>query len=284
MVARNAAIIQARYSASRLPGKVMADIGGEPMLVRVVERTRRAKSIDKVVVATTTHPADDVVEKLCLDRGYECFRGSQQDVLDRYYQAAVYVNAGIIVRITADCPLIDPDVIDDTVFAFCGKLEPREDIELVSVPLHPPDIVPPAGNDHLYDFAANRLPPPWKRTYPMGLDTEVCTFHALERAWKEANLPHHREHVMPYLYEKEGRFRILLVNHKPDYGALRWAVDTREDLEFVRGIYSFFKNRDEFSWKGILALLELQPELADINANVRQKNYDEIDSRQNQHT
>jgi spore coat polysaccharide biosynthesis protein SpsF len=280
MTDRFIAFVQARYEASRLPGKVMADIGGEPMLVRVVERAIRANTLERVVIATSTDAEDDVIENLCIERGYDLFRGSQYDVLDRFYQASITYDAEIIVRITGDCPLIDPDVIDDTVNAFTGQLENREHISLISIPpQHDSD--EPEGNGLRYDFAANRLPPPWKRTYPMGLDTEVCTLRALERAWREADLAHQREHVMPYLYEQEGRFNILLVNHEPDYGSLRWAVDTREDLELVRRIFSFFDNRDDFSWREVLDLTQTQPDLTKINTNVRQKYYNEIDKRHN---
>jgi spore coat polysaccharide biosynthesis protein SpsF len=272
------AFVQARYEASRLPGKVMADIGGEPMLVRVVERALKANTLERVVIATSTDAEDDVIEKLCVERGYDLFRGSQHDVLDRFYQASITYDAKIIVRITGDCPLIDPDVIDDTVNGFKGQLVNSEHISLISIPAQPV-IDETMENGFQYDFAANRLPPPWKRTYPMGLDTEVCTMNALAQAWREANLAHHREHVMPYLYEKEGRFNILLVNHEPDYGSLRWAVDTQEDLELVRRIYTYFGNRDDFSWEEVLDLTQSQPDLSKINANVRQKYYNEIDKR-----
>ena len=246
------AIIQARRAASRLPNKVLLDIAGEPMLVRVVERTRRAKSLDGVVVATTTDPFDDAVEALCRQRGYDCYRGSMYDVLDRYYQAARVHQADIIVRITADCPVIDPQVIDETVQALFG--EQRQGYPK-------------------YDFAANRLPPPWKRTYPIGLDTEVCTFTALETAWKEAVQPHQREHVMPFFYEQPERFRIQLVNYADDLGALRWTVDTAEDLALVRRMYDHFGGRDDFSWLDVLSLVQSQPDLGQINAAVQHKDY-----------
>lgn len=252
MKARTVAIIQARMASSRLPGKVMRDIAGEPMLVRVVERTRHAHTLHKVVVATTKNPGDDPIEALCGGRGYSVFRGSQYDVLDRYYRAALAFKAQIIVRLTADCPLIDPEVIDHTVNEFFR---------------------------HGVDFAANRLPPPWRRTYPIGMDTEVCTFAALERAWKEAKEPHQREHVMPYLYEQEGRFHVLVVDHDSDYGSQRWTVDTNEDLELIRQIYTRFKGRDDFSWLDVLALLEREPELAQINADIHHKNARDIDER-----
>lgn len=246
------AIIQARRKASRLPDKVLLDLAGEPMLVRVVERARRAQRLNGVVVATTTDPGDDAVEALCRQRGYACTRGSMHDVLDRYYQAARQYQADVIVRLTADCPLIDPQVIDETVDAC---LESHA------------------------DFAANRLPPPWRRTYPIGLDTEVCTFAALETAWKEADQPHQREHVMPFFYEHPERFRIRVVDCALDLGSLRWTVDTTEDLELLRRIYAHFGGRDDFSWLEVLELVQRQPELMQINAGVQHKDYREVDSR-----
>jgi spore coat polysaccharide biosynthesis protein SpsF len=247
-----ASIIQARMDSSRLPGKVLIDIDGEPMLVRVVERVRKAKSLHQVVVATTTHASDDLVEDLCVQRGYPCYRGSMHDVLDRYYQAAQQFEAQVIVRITADCPLIDPGLVDQAVEA-----------------LHQTGA----------DFVANRLPPPWGRTYPIGLDIEVCTFEALARAWHESDQPVHREHVMPYLYEQEGRFHTHLLNHDPDYGHLRWTVDTPEDLELIRRIYVHFDGRDDFSWLEVLDLVQSQPHLTAINAAVRHKTAFDVDER-----
>lgn len=250
---RTVAIIQARMSSSRLPGKVLLDLGGKPMLMRVIERTRRAETIDEVAIATTTDPADDPIEAFCRQHGYPVYRGSQFDVLDRFYQAARQFRADVVVRITADCPVIDPDVIDHTVEAFHA-----------------------AGAD----FAANRLPPPWKRTYPIGLDTEVCSFAGLERAWKEAELPFEREHVMPYFYDTEGRFKIVVVDNNPDYGTLRWTVDTAEDLTLLREIFARFAD-DRFSWLDVLALMQREPELTQINSGVRHKQAMEIDERAN---
>jgi len=246
------AIIQARMSSSRLPGKVLQDIGGEPMLVRVVERARRAKTVRQVVVATTGDPSDDPIQALCEARGYAYYRGSLFDVLDRFYQAARQFQADTIVRLTADCPLIDPLEIDHVVEEFFAQ-----------------------G----VDFAANRLPPPWKRTYPIGLDTEVCSFPALERAWKEATQAHEREHVLPYLYTEPGRFRTLLVNTSPDYGDLRWTVDTSQDLELVRRIFAHFGGRDDFSWQAVLKVFQEHPELAEINSGVSHKVFNDVDKR-----
>lgn len=265
------AIIQARAESSRLPKKVLLDIEGEPMLVHVFQRTQLAKTVNQVVVATTNHPADDTVAQLCEAHGFPCYRGSSGDVLDRYYQAAKQYGAEIIVRITADCPVIDPEVIDSTVLAFLGIQNASPD-EVIPITLESFDAIP-------YDFAANRLPPPWGRTFPIGLDTEVCTFQNLEIIWKEAKEKYQREHVMPFFYDNPDRFRVLHVTHDPDYGKLRWTVDTAEDLELIRKIYQHFKGRFNFSWLEILEYYQQHPELAQINAAVQHKAYKEVDTR-----
>ena len=246
------AIIQARMGSSRLPGKVLQDIAGVPMLLHVAVRARRAQTVGQVVIATTTDPADAPVEAFCRSRGIPCFRGHPQDVLDRYYQAALRFHASTIVRLTGDCPVIDPREIDRTVAAFFKAQ---------------------------VDFAANRLPPPWKRTTPIGMDTEVVTFNALEKAWQEAKTPYAREHVMPYLYEEAGRFKTLLVDHHPDLGHLRLTVDTPEDLALIRQIFAHFEGNDEFSTQEILQLFKQHPELQLINASVTHKTYTDVDPR-----
>jgi spore coat polysaccharide biosynthesis protein SpsF len=273
------AIIQARMSSSRLPGKVLLDIAGQPMLVRVVERTRRARLVDQVMVATTTEASDDPIQRLCAKRGYPCYRGSLHDVLDRYYHAARQAGAQAIVRITADCPLIDPEVVDKTLRAFLGiGEEPGSAIPATAVQAEFGSTTPATAIGP-YDFVANRLPPPWGRTYPIGLDTEVCSFQALEIAWNEATELHQREHVMPYFYDQRQRFHILLVDHEEDYGSLRWTVDTAEDLELVRQIYARFGGRDDFSWLEVVKVFEREPELAQINAGVQHKHYLQVDER-----
>jgi spore coat polysaccharide biosynthesis protein SpsF len=245
-------IIQARMAASRLPGKVLKDLGGQPVLAWVVKRARRAERIDEVVVATTIEPEDDEVEAFCHERGYPVYRGSMHDVLDRYYKTARLYTADVIVRVTADCPFIDPGMLDANIQTFLEADPPL-------------------------DFATNRLP--MDRTVPIGLDTEICTFVALETAWKEAREPHHREHVMPYFYEHPERFNTLHIRHDPDYGHLRWTVDVPEDLELLRRIVAHFKDRDDFSWEEILALVEANPELTKINADVQHKDYRDVDKR-----
>jgi spore coat polysaccharide biosynthesis protein SpsF len=267
--------------SSRLPGKVLLDIAGKPMLRRVVERTRLAKTIDQVVVATTTEPSDDPVIDLCARLGYACYQGSLYDVLDRYYQAARQHHAQNIVRITADCPLIDPAVIDRTVNAFFGQVTAHDVIlSDTKTSSFTPNQKSKIKNPKCFDFVANRLPPPWGRTYPIGLDTEVCTFEALETAWNEASEKHQREHVMPFFYENLRRFRVLLVNHPENYGTLRWTVDTAEDLEALRQIYARFPGKDDFSWLEVLELYQREPQLAQINAQVQHKHYQQVDERQ----
>ena len=263
------AIVQGRMSSSRLPGKVLLDIAGGPMLARVVERARRSRTLDLVAVATTNDPSDDPVEAFCRARDYPVFRGDMLDVLDRFYQAARRFEAETVVRITGDCPAIDPALIDETVALI----------------------------NEYFDFVCNRLPPPWARTFPIGLDVEVCTFAALERAWKEADQKFQREHVMPYFYEgippealapgsaqisqaiSPRGFRVALLHHQPDYGSLRWTVDTPEDLELMRRVFSHF-GRDDFSWQDVLALQQREPGLFAVNAAVVHKTAFDVDERQ----
>lgn len=267
MPPRVVAIIQGRMSSTRLPGKILADIAGQPMLGRVFVRTSRSATITETIFATTTDPSDDPVAEYCDFGGIPFTRGSLFDVLDRYYQAAKGAHADIVVRITADCPVIDPGLIDNVVNTLI--------------------------NDE-YDFVANRLPPPFHRTYPIGLDVEACTFEVLEKAWKEARESQHREHVMPYFYEgvklsaisrqlsesvSPRGFKIALLNHTTDFGDYRWTVDTPEDLEFMRQVYSRFDGRDDFTWKEVLELVHDEPKLMEINAGVQHKTLKDIDER-----
>ena len=260
--------------SSRLPGKVLLDIGGQPMLVRVVERASRTITLDRIMVATTDDPSDDPIVALCKEYSYAVYRGSVHDVLDRYHGAAHSLDSRVIVRITADCPVIDPAVIDRTVEGYFGKVEPQD--EVLSRREFLQDLPTEEGP---FDFAANRLPPPFHRTYPIGLDVEVCSASALDYAWMHAQEKHQREHVMPYLYDTAGRFNALLVNHNKDRGSLRWTVDTPEDLELLRRIYAHFGNRDDFSWLDVLDLWEKQPGLFEVNAGVRHKTLREVDER-----
>jgi spore coat polysaccharide biosynthesis protein SpsF len=203
-------------------------------------------------VATTDDPADDPVARLCEERGWAVFRGSQFDVLDRFYQAARHFEAQVIVRVTGDCPLIDPQVIDLVVAEFLSSGA---------------------------DFAANRLPPPHPRTWPIGLDTEVCGIAGLERAWREAEQKFEREHVMPYFYDQEGRFDVRILEHDPDYGRMRWTVDTPEDLDLLREVVARLGGRMDVSWLEVLDLFAREPQLAQINASVQHKSGQDVDAR-----
>ncbi len=256
-MAHSVAIIQGRMSSSRLPGKILMDIAGKTMLMRVVERARKAKTVDEVVFATTTDPTDDPVAEFCQAQGVACWRGSLADVLDRIYHAARHYQADVIVRLTADCPLLDPGLVDETV----ALLHTRQT-----------------------DFACNRLPPPYQRTYPIGLDCEVCTFAALERAWHEAAAPYEREHVMPYLYEVEGRFKVAVLDYRVNYGSLRWTVDTAQDLELVRQIYARLAGREDFTWLDVLDIFEREPHLLKINSQVSHRDMFHVDDRFNKNS
>ena len=236
------AIIQARTGSTRLPSKVLLDLADEPMLARVVDRTRRAQTLDEVVVATTVQPADEAIVRSCAERGWPCFRGSEEDVLDRYYHAAVTHQADVVVRITSDCPLIEPEIVDRVVQEFL-ELQPE------------------------VDYACNVLP---RRTFPQGLDTEVMRFGVLEQAWREDLNPAWREHVTSYIQRNPDLFRIHGVINEVDYSHMRWTVDTPEDLAFVRYIYDHF-GHDRFSWREVLTVLEEHPEWSEINRHVQQK-------------
>lgn len=243
---RVVAIIQARMTSTRLPGKVLKLASGRTMLERMCERVKQAKTIDQVVVATTTAPVDDAIVRVCRKIKISVYRGSLQDVLDRYYQAALEYKADVVVRLTADCPLIDPVLIDDVVNALMVNQA---------------------------DFACNRLPPPFTRTYPIGLDVEACTTSALADAWQHASQKNEREHVLPYLYAVPGRFKVVQLNHSPDLGHLRWTLDTPEDLILLRRIYRYFSGRNDFTWLDVLRLQQEKPALFTVNAQVIHKTY-----------
>jgi glutamate-1-semialdehyde aminotransferase/spore coat polysaccharide biosynthesis protein SpsF (cytidylyltransferase family)/predicted dehydrogenase len=231
------AIIQARMGSSRLPGKSLAQIEGHPMLWHVIHRVKQARLVDRVVVATSVAPADDAIERTCLENGVRCYRGSEHDVLDRFYGAARGEKASQVVRITADCPLIDPDVIDRVILRF-----QRGDL----------------------DYASNAM----VRSYPDGLDTEVFSFSALERAWHGATKTSEREHVTPYL--RSDKFRTANVENGSTtlYQHYRWTVDEAQDLEFIRAVYKAFRGRERFGMKDVLELIEKTPGLEKMNSEI----------------
>lgn len=226
--------------SQRLPGKVLLDLGGETVLGRVVQRLRRALLLDNIVVATTVLGGDDVIEQECKRLGVECFRGSSEDVLDRYYCAGLTVSGELIVRITADCPVIDPMLVDQTI-----ELLIREDV----------------------DYAATDVP----ATIPRGTDVEVFTRQSLERCWREAHESHQREHVTPYYYEHPELFRLATLTSELDCRQYRWTLDTQEDYELLREIYREFRDGRVFGWREIVELMYRKPELLQWNAQVAQK-------------
>lgn len=240
-------IIQARMGSTRLPNKVMMDLSGEPVLFHVVNRVKKSKLIDDVIVATGKGTENNVIEDFCKSKSIGVYRGSEDDVLDRYYQTARSLNLSLtdaIVRITADCPLIDPEVIDKVIEAF---------------------IVNEA------DYATNTNPP----TYPDGLDVEVVGFAALEEAWSKATLASEREHVVPYIKKNKDIFRHININNSMDLSDMRWTLDEFEDYILIESIYSYLYNENRvFLLKDILELIEEHPELMQINSSfIRNEGY-----------
>ncbi len=240
MTTRTVAIVQARMGSTRLPGKVMLPLLGEPVLTRVMRRAARARTLYEVVVATTTLADDDAIVALTAREGWPVVRGNETDLLDRYLAAARAHDVEVIVRITSDCPLIDPDVIDATVGAFLAS-----------------DV----------DYASNTLEPP---TYPRGLDVEVVARAALERAGREDKNPAWRQHATPYLYRHPELFRLLRVPAEDDHADQRWSLDTPEDYLLIGRIYEAL-GRDDFTWREALAVVEANPSWAAINRGVVQK-------------
>jgi spore coat polysaccharide biosynthesis protein SpsF len=237
---RTVAIIQARMGSTRLPGKVLMDLAGRTMLTRVVMRVRDAKDVDEVVVATTTKSDDDAIVLESSRMRAPVFRGSETDVLDRYCAAALTHRADSVVRITADCPLVDPQIIDEALATF---------------------------RQGPFDYVGTGLEP---RTFPRGLDVEVVSRECLERARSQDRDPTWREHVTPYIYRHPELFRVRRLSCEKDYSGYRWTVDSREDLELVRRIYEVFRE-GPFGWKDVIRLLETHPEWSEINRHVRQK-------------
>ncbi len=230
------AILQARMSSTRLPGKVMKELAGAPMLARQLERVGRARRLDRIEVATSDGADDDAIARLCESLGVGCFRGALDDVLDRTYQAARRHVPAHVVRLTADCPLADWEVID------------------AAVQLH---------LEGGADYTSNGL----ERTYPHGLDVEVMTFEALEAAWREAELPGEREHVTRFIYDRPERFQLGRLTRAPSLAAQRWTVDYAEDYALVRAVYeALYPGKPNFTSADVLGFLAGHPEIAALNA------------------
>ena len=238
---RALAVIQARLGSTRLPGKTLADLGGRPMLAHVVERATAIPGVDGVVIATTTHPRDDRLADWARAAALPCVRGSEDDVLDRFHDVLAQHACDAVVRVTPDCPFLDPEISGRVVAAW------REG-----------DAV---------DYASNVEPP----TFPDGLDTEVISRAALLAAWREARLPSDREHVTPFVRRHRERFRQAVVGNDRDLSHLRWTVDIAADLDFARAVVARLapSGRERFGMPELLALLAREPDLARLNAGQR---------------
>lgn len=233
---KTTAIMQARTGSERLPGKVMLKLCDKSVLEHDIERLKLSKEIDEIIVATTTSDKDDIIEEEALKCSVKCFRGSEDDVLARYYYAAKEAEGDIIVRITSDCPLIDPKITDKAIRFY-------------------------KENEYPYVTISG---------FPRGLDTEVFSFEFLEEAFNNAFETWQREHVTPYMYE-EGKTVGRLCSEK-DCSKYRWTLDTKEDYMLISKIYGYlYKDRHNFYLEDIIQLMEKHPELYDINKDIQQK-------------
>ncbi|MBK8870713.1 MAG: glycosyltransferase family protein [Elusimicrobia bacterium] len=232
-------IVQARMGSSRLPGKTLMPIVGRPMLELLLERVRRSRLLNRIVVATTQEPEDLAIANLCEKLGIGCQRGSTHDVLDRFYQAARFCHPLHVVRITGDCPLIDPTLIDEMIeFYIHGE----------------------------FDYVSNALIP----SFPDGLDAEIFRFAVLERVWREATLTSEREHVTPLIYKHPEIFRVKNYSSIQGLSSLRWTVDAHEDFLFVSRIFeALYTFNAAFGYTDVLDLLHRHPELLTLNARFR---------------
>ncbi|MFJ8234649.1 cytidylyltransferase domain-containing protein [Ureibacillus sp. NPDC094379] len=238
-----AAIIQARMGSTRLPGKILKNINGKTLLEYQLERVKRTKNIDQIIVATTIKENEQPIIELCEKIGIDYYRGSEDDVLSRYYETAKHYHVDVIVRLTSDCPLIDPKVIDKVVHCY----------------LH---------NHSTFNYVSNTL----ERTYPRGLDTEVFSFEALTKAYHEAVLPRDREHVTAYFYSNPSLFKLLNVRNDQNFERYRWTVDTEEDFKLIKLIIrELYKFNELFSLEDVIKLLKIHPEWNEINAHIEQK-------------
>ena len=235
MTVKTAAIVQARTGSSRLPRKVLADLGGRPLIAFLLERLRCCDVVEAIVLATTNQPDDDELVDLAESLGVNVIRGSEQDVLARFAFAAASTTASTLVRVTGDCPLVDPDLLAKVISEFH-----RQEV----------------------DYLSNCVPP----SYPDGLDLEVFTREALLRAQAECNSAAQREHVTPWMRDS-GVLRVGSLKHSSDLSAMRWTVDEPEDLEVIRAVVAHFGDRSDFSWLDVLELQQRQPHLFAANAN-----------------
>lgn len=231
------AIIQARMSSSRLPGKVLLPLAGKPVLEHVIQRLRHCKTLNHIMVATSTAIDDDAIENWCKQHSVECFRGDLTDVLDRYYQAATACCADVIVRITSDCPAVDPSIVDEVVAGFFS------------------------GNFDAFSLAGE---------FPDGLDCQVFSYATIAKAWKEATLPSEREHVGPYIEKSHPElFKIGGLHKFEGLNHHRWTLDEPQDYAFLQAVYAkLYREEIPFSATDVLNLLRQHPELMQFNSHI----------------
>lgn len=237
------AIIQARMTSTRLPGKVMKKVLNKTLLEHQLERVSRSRLIDEIVVATTINETDDVIVDLCKNLNYSFYRGSENNVLSRYYEAATHSKADVIVRLTSDCPLIDPEVIDQVIELFKKK------------------------QDNI-DYASNTL----SRSYPRGMDTEVMSKEALYKTYVNAQDCSAKEHVTSYIYSNPEEFELANLECVPNLSDHRWTVDTEEDFELIkRMIENLYPVKEEFTLQDCVNLMQEKPHWMLLNSHVEQK-------------
>ncbi len=237
----NCVIIQARMTSTRLPGKIMLPVAGKSLLEHQIGRVLKSKKISNIIIATTINSTDDVVVKLCENLNVNYFRGSENDVLGRYYYAAEKYKASNVIRITSDCPLYSPLILDE-------MLEKYENSDV--------------------DYLSNTL----TRTYPRGLDTEIFTFKTLEKCFNESTEQIFREHVTSYIYKNPSIFKMKNYSGDVDNSYLRWTVDTAEDFELIKKIYDYFLPLNpNFDYEDIMQAYQIYPEWKKINSHIEQK-------------
>lgn len=236
------AIIQARMGSTRLPGKILKTVLGKPLLSYQLERLNECCTLNEIIIATTTKQADDVIAAFCEKSNVPVYRGSEEDVLARYYEAAKKYEADVIVRITSDCPIIDPEIVDKVVKCYL--------------------------NDPIYDYVSNTM----ERCYPRGMDTSLVPFKTLEKVYLQSTDPLDREHVTRYIYQRPEQYKLLSVKEDNDYSDYRWTVDTIEDYEVVRKIIeTLYPMNPHFTMYDALELLKNYPEWKKINEHIEQK-------------
>ena len=238
-----ATIVQARMTSTRFPGKVLKEVLGKSLLEYQIERLKRSKYAGQIIIATTTNKKDEPIISLCKKLNMDYFRGSENDVLSRYYETALQFKIDIIVRITSDCPIIDPQVVDETIQYYFDHIDKC-------------------------DYVSNGL----KDSYPSGMDTEVFSIRSLKEAFFEATEQYEREHVTPFIYKHPQRYRLVNVSYFENQSCHRWTVDTLEDFELIRNIITeLYPAKPNFNMQDCLNLLARYPDWNKINSHVKQK-------------